>query len=174
MRRRIQLWIRGASSPSEADTLARHLEICAACAADASLEYALRRLAHAAEPERATPREDLWAQIEAARLLEPKAEAAGSLWHGRGEPCVRKGRALGSPLRSAKAALALAAIPLAVALHLTGGADRTDPGVEPVSPAPAGSQSVSAELLLWGPRPPMSDPLGPTTESLLNLLEGES
>lgn len=180
--------------PSEAAGIGRHLEACPSCAADAALEAGLRG-AFGAMPGTGCPvpgRAEGDPELEGSQnpvrpctghpARSPQAERAHALWariaraafEAPVSATATRVRADALPMRRRyPLRLVFPVVPLVAALLLAGRlawqAERSDSGL-PTEPG----LKVSIDLTLWESQPAAADPMGPTTQGLLAVLEGES
>lgn len=136
---------------------------CPACAADAALERALVDVTH---PPPGAEGGAIWHRVANAAFAVTSGAAAIRAIDGR--------RALHGRI--------LAATSLAAALILTGRLIWRPPGVMdafgpdgvPSTGFWSDQRAARLDLRLWDAQPSAVDPMGPTTEGLLALLEGGS
>jgi anti-sigma factor RsiW len=148
-RRRIPDWINGACSPSEAAAVTTHVAACAACAAEASLVATLTRASGCtAGAPSAHHRAAMWARLK--RAMEAS-------------PCVaRKASASGMHFR-----IGIVATALVLGLLLGGRWWSRHLGRK-LDPTPRFNWS------LWQAQSPSDNPMGSTTDRLLEFLGGKS
>jgi anti-sigma factor RsiW len=148
-RRRIPDWINGACSPSEAAAVTAHVASCAACAAEAALAVTLSRASGGgAGAPSGRQRGATWVRLE--RAMEASPRVAREAWVS--------GRRFRGGIAAAALALGL----------LLGGHWWSQRSGQERDPTPHFNWS------LWQAQSPSDDPMGSTTDRLLEFLGGKS